>query len=244
MLTSWTPKAACLGTGQNRTHMIYVSEDEQRIVTTNVSSGTVSIIAQEPIHMPGPPPGMRRVPQLLPHRPAERARALRAMRRASRDLGSSAGPAREDSREVRGHAARPTGNRIGVPVAISSTNSPKRWACLAYKPTIPGACIPIERHRHQQPNFRDQITLIDNTSPTAYHAQNYAITATILSVVYEVRLWCQTGAIRTYASAPDPSCNARSLPNPNGPPVRAPHRRTPGKRHEASGAVQRNEADG
>src|SRR5271165_3150420 len=33
-----------LGTGQNRTHMIYVSEDGQLIITTNVSSGTVSII--------------------------------------------------------------------------------------------------------------------------------------------------------------------------------------------------------
>lgn len=48
-----------LGTGQNRTHMIYVSEDEQRIVTSNVSSGTVTIIDQEPVRMPGPPPGMR-----------------------------------------------------------------------------------------------------------------------------------------------------------------------------------------
>lgn len=33
-----------LGTGQNRTHMIFVSEDLKRIFTTNVSSGTVSII--------------------------------------------------------------------------------------------------------------------------------------------------------------------------------------------------------
>ncbi|HZW81772.1 MAG TPA: hypothetical protein VFF50_14965 [Candidatus Deferrimicrobiaceae bacterium] len=33
-----------LGTGQNRTHMIYVSPDLRLIVTTNVSSGTVSII--------------------------------------------------------------------------------------------------------------------------------------------------------------------------------------------------------
>ena len=48
-----------LGTGQNRTHMIYVSEDGQRIITTNVSSGAVSIIEQEPVHMPGPPSGMR-----------------------------------------------------------------------------------------------------------------------------------------------------------------------------------------
>ncbi|GGG88867.1 YVTN family beta-propeller repeat protein [Edaphobacter dinghuensis] len=47
-----------LGTGQNRTHMIYVSKDGQRIVTTNVNSGTVSIIDQEPVRMPGPPPGV------------------------------------------------------------------------------------------------------------------------------------------------------------------------------------------
>jgi YVTN family beta-propeller protein len=33
-----------LGTGQNRTHMIYVWPDTQRIITTNVNSGTVSII--------------------------------------------------------------------------------------------------------------------------------------------------------------------------------------------------------
>jgi DNA-binding beta-propeller fold protein YncE len=53
-----------LGTGQNRTHMIYVSPDLQWIVTTNVSSGTVSIIEknkdQRPIGRPpggdGPPP--------------------------------------------------------------------------------------------------------------------------------------------------------------------------------------------
>lgn len=33
-----------LGTGQNRTHMIYVSPDMKLIVTSNVSSGTVSLI--------------------------------------------------------------------------------------------------------------------------------------------------------------------------------------------------------
>jgi YVTN family beta-propeller protein len=42
-----------LGTGQNRTHMIYVSPDSKRIVTTNVSSGTVSIIEKAS----GGPPG-------------------------------------------------------------------------------------------------------------------------------------------------------------------------------------------
>lgn len=33
-----------LGTGQNRTHMIYVFDDLKHIITTNVSSGTVSMI--------------------------------------------------------------------------------------------------------------------------------------------------------------------------------------------------------
>jgi YVTN family beta-propeller protein len=47
-----------LGTGQNRTHMIFVSADQKRIVTTNVSSGTVTIIDKTATHMPpGPPPG-------------------------------------------------------------------------------------------------------------------------------------------------------------------------------------------
>ena len=49
-----------LGTGQDRTHMIYVSEDQKRIITTNVSSGTVSIVdAVPPRQMPatrGPAP--------------------------------------------------------------------------------------------------------------------------------------------------------------------------------------------
>ncbi len=48
-----------LGTGQNRTHMIWVSEDETKIVTANVSSGTMSLMElvarrQGP---GGPPPG-------------------------------------------------------------------------------------------------------------------------------------------------------------------------------------------
>ena len=51
-----------LGTGQNRTHMIYVSPDQQRIVTTNVNSGTVSLIEMQPLRMSGPPPGPPRPP--------------------------------------------------------------------------------------------------------------------------------------------------------------------------------------
>ena len=35
-----------LGTGQNRTHMIAVSEDAKRIITTNVSSATLTILEQ------------------------------------------------------------------------------------------------------------------------------------------------------------------------------------------------------
>jgi YVTN family beta-propeller protein len=46
-----------LGTGQNRTHMIWVSADLKRIVTSNVSSGTVSIADKSASHVPGPPPG-------------------------------------------------------------------------------------------------------------------------------------------------------------------------------------------
>ena len=45
-----------LGTGQNRTHMVFVTEDLKRIVTTNVSSGSVSIIEKSPGQF-RPPPG-------------------------------------------------------------------------------------------------------------------------------------------------------------------------------------------
>jgi YVTN family beta-propeller protein len=55
-----------MGTGQNRTHMIYVSPDLKRIITANVSSGTISIFEKTlramgpPPNQPGagPPPGM------------------------------------------------------------------------------------------------------------------------------------------------------------------------------------------
>ncbi|MGA9981534.1 MAG: YncE family protein [Candidatus Sulfotelmatobacter sp.] len=51
-----------LGTGQNRTHMIYVSPDMKFIVTTNVSSGTVSLIEKASGGGAGPdgPPGAPR----------------------------------------------------------------------------------------------------------------------------------------------------------------------------------------
>lgn len=54
-----------MGTGQNRTHMIYVFPGAQRIVTTNVNSATVTVLD----HTDGPagvpaslPPGIHRLP--------------------------------------------------------------------------------------------------------------------------------------------------------------------------------------
>jgi YVTN family beta-propeller protein len=53
-----------LGTGQNRTHMIVVSKNLDRIFTSNVNSGTISIIekvAEQP-RPPPPPPGVTHRP--------------------------------------------------------------------------------------------------------------------------------------------------------------------------------------
>lgn len=47
-----------MGTGQNRTHMIFVTRDQRVIYTTNVSSGTVSILEKITLPPMGPPPGM------------------------------------------------------------------------------------------------------------------------------------------------------------------------------------------
>ncbi len=48
-----------LGTGQDRTHMVLVSENLERIFTSNVSSGTISIIEHNSVAAGGfgPPPG-------------------------------------------------------------------------------------------------------------------------------------------------------------------------------------------
>lgn len=54
-----------MGTGQNRTHMIYVFPGAQRILTTNVNSGTVTILdhTQGPAGAPAaPPPGRPPMP--------------------------------------------------------------------------------------------------------------------------------------------------------------------------------------
>jgi YVTN family beta-propeller protein len=46
-----------LGTGQNRTHMIFVFDDLKRMVTSNVSSGTMTIIEKTAGRRFGPGPG-------------------------------------------------------------------------------------------------------------------------------------------------------------------------------------------
>jgi YVTN family beta-propeller protein len=48
-----------MGTGQNRTHMIYVTADEKQIYATNVNSATVTILEKVELPPPGPPPGAR-----------------------------------------------------------------------------------------------------------------------------------------------------------------------------------------
>jgi YVTN family beta-propeller protein len=62
-IATYDPSAAridwIMGTGQNRTHMIYVTSDQKQIYTTNVSSGTVGILEKVTLPPMGPPPGMR-----------------------------------------------------------------------------------------------------------------------------------------------------------------------------------------
>ena len=66
-----------MGTGQNRTHMLYVFPDAQKIVTTNVNSATVTVLEHTegpaggpPAPPPGaPPPGQGAGPRRMPRPP-------------------------------------------------------------------------------------------------------------------------------------------------------------------------------
>ena len=58
-----------MGTGQNRTHMLFVTPDQKRIYTTNVNSGTVSVLEQVALPPMGPPPGMHPPAGALPPGP-------------------------------------------------------------------------------------------------------------------------------------------------------------------------------
>ncbi|WP_058188302.1 YncE family protein [Terracidiphilus gabretensis] len=56
-----------LGTGQNRTHMLYVLPEGKRIVTANVNSGTLSILDRvDTPAAPPPPPGAMPTPPPAP----------------------------------------------------------------------------------------------------------------------------------------------------------------------------------
>jgi YVTN family beta-propeller protein len=63
VIASYDPASAkidwVMGTGQNRTHMLYVTTDQKTIYTTNVSSATVSILEKKAMPPMGPPPGMQ-----------------------------------------------------------------------------------------------------------------------------------------------------------------------------------------
>ncbi len=63
-----------IGTGQDRTHMVVVSATLDLVFTSNVSSGTISIIEQVPASMGGvgPPPGGRRKTWRVTNVPAGR----------------------------------------------------------------------------------------------------------------------------------------------------------------------------
>jgi YVTN family beta-propeller protein len=67
-----------LGTGQNRTHMVYVFDDLKRMITSNVSSATLTIVDETMRQGPGfgpgpgpggPPPGGPPRPPMGPPRP-------------------------------------------------------------------------------------------------------------------------------------------------------------------------------
>jgi YVTN family beta-propeller protein len=58
-----------MGTGQNRTHMLYVFPDAQKIVTTNVNAATVTVLEHTEGPAGGPPPPMPGAPaQAAPRR--------------------------------------------------------------------------------------------------------------------------------------------------------------------------------
>lgn len=65
-----------MGTGQNRTHMIYVTPDEKQIYTTNVSSGTVSILEKVALPPMGLPPGIQSPPGATPQAPGMAERRM------------------------------------------------------------------------------------------------------------------------------------------------------------------------
>ena len=66
-----------IGTGQDRTHMVIVSRDEQQLFTTNVASASVSIVERVSIaRRGGPPPGTPPPSGVAARGPAGRGRGV------------------------------------------------------------------------------------------------------------------------------------------------------------------------
>lgn len=60
-VASYDPKAGAvdwiMGTGQSRTHMLWVAPDTKRVLTTNVNAATVTVMDETERQRGGPPPG-------------------------------------------------------------------------------------------------------------------------------------------------------------------------------------------
>jgi YVTN family beta-propeller protein len=61
-----------MGTGQNRTHMIYVTANEKQIYTTNITSGSVSILQKVTLPPMRPPTGIEPPTGAMPPPPEPR----------------------------------------------------------------------------------------------------------------------------------------------------------------------------
>jgi YVTN family beta-propeller protein len=79
-----------MGTGQNRTHMLYVTADETRIYATNVSSGTVSVLEKVALPPMGPAPGMGAPPGRPMSPPSQEGRSRMGWNQAVIAVGRGA----------------------------------------------------------------------------------------------------------------------------------------------------------
>lgn len=89
-----------MGTGQNRTHMIYVFPDAKKILTTNVNSATVTILEHTESQAGGPPPAH--------HLPAPDLKALELPHGKARACRL---PARVDPEDLRPDLPAATGTK-------------------------------------------------------------------------------------------------------------------------------------
>jgi YVTN family beta-propeller protein len=91
-----------LGTGQDRTHMIVVARNLDQIVTSNVSSGTVSIIEQitQQNSALGPPPGANGAPGSPPPGPSDGPRKTWVVTNVRAGRGSEGIDVSPDGKEI------------------------------------------------------------------------------------------------------------------------------------------------